>query len=160
MDLQTLYDMLGTLLEDRPDAGSMPIRMAFQPSWPLRFQLNNVRVDRMCEAQGGEGGLCLILGTCNVPDSENPYGKDTDWDSHRCLTEEFSTLSCTLSDDMLDKIVELAIRQLGLGDDVSIDDVGEIADGRVKVFISVDSVGDAYVVTSDLDGDNMDIACC
>lgn len=87
-----LLEELRNLVDAHPEARELPLRVAYQPNYPLHVRLDGVRVNVQDGADGCDDVkvLTLVAGTC--PYGENPYARKELWNElDRSLAENFSS---------------------------------------------------------------------
>lgn len=142
MNVNELIEALQDLVDNNPEAGELPLRVAYQPNWPLHVRVDAVRV---AVAKGADDRpdapvLYFVAGTC--PYGENPYASRVLWDGEgNSLAEDYST---ALQDTVdLDRAVEAVIEYLALtegvnAESVAIVDADPCDDGTAEICLQVD----------------------
>lgn len=74
-----LLEELKNLVDAHPAAGKLPLRVAYQPNYPLHVSLVGARVTVQDGADGRDDVMVLtmVAGTC--PYGENPYASSELW---------------------------------------------------------------------------------
>lgn len=128
-----LIEALQDMVNEHPEAGELPLRIAHQPSYPLQEAVTNVTVAKV-QGRDGEPNktvLFFVAGTC--PYDENPYASSNLWEPNdKSLAEQFG---CRVD---VDEAFDIAWKHLGQPEDWDPDIIDD---------------GEGWVVTSNMGSD-------
>jgi len=81
MTLSELIEHLEMLREEIGEEVDPPVRIAYQPSWPLRASVSNVCVIERDDDDPDEDTTLWIAASWSSPHDESPYAPNKAWEA-------------------------------------------------------------------------------